>query len=79
MPRRLSWAALALGVILLAWAPQLTTEQPYVLHMLVEDAVKPYAPKDSPLAWVAFAFVVFFGVTWAMLRSLERNGVFIKL
>lgn len=35
MPRRLSWAALALGVILLAWAPQLTTEHPYVLHMLV--------------------------------------------
>lgn len=51
----------------------------YVLHMLVEDAVKPYAPKDSPLAWVAFAFLVFFGVTWAMLRSLEKNGVYIKL
>jgi predicted acyltransferase len=51
----------------------------YVLHSLVEDAVKPFAPKDSPLAWALFAFLVFFSVTWLFLRSLEKNNVFIRL
>ena len=51
----------------------------YVLHMLVEDAVKPFAPKDSPLAWALFTFLLFFSITWLFLRSLERNKIFIRL
>jgi hypothetical protein len=51
----------------------------YVLHMLVEEAVKPFAPKDSPLAWALAMFAVFFGITWLFLRSLEKNNVFIRL
>lgn len=51
----------------------------YVLHMLVADAVKPFAPKDSPLYWSLATFAVFFAIVWAMLRSLEKNGVYIKL
>ncbi|MBM3768562.1 MAG: hypothetical protein FJW32_24540 [Acidobacteria bacterium] len=51
----------------------------YVLHMLVEDAVKPFAPKDSPLYWVVAMFAVFFTIVWAMMRSLEKNNVYIKL
>lgn len=51
----------------------------YVLHMLVEDAVKPFAPKDSPLYWALAMFAVFFTIVWAMMRSLEKNGVYIKL
>lgn len=51
----------------------------YVLHMLVSDAVKPFAPRDSPLYWAMAMFAVFFAIVWAMLRSLERNGVYIKL
>ena len=51
----------------------------YVLHMLVEDAVKPFAPKDSPLAWALFTFLIFFSITWLFLRSLERNKIFIRL
>lgn len=51
----------------------------YVLHMLVEGAVKPFAPKDSPLYWGAAMFAVFFAMVWAMMRSLEKNNVYIKL
>jgi hypothetical protein len=47
--------------------------------MLVEDAVKPFAPKDSPLAWALFTFLVFFTITWLFLRSLERNNTYIRL
>jgi predicted acyltransferase len=51
----------------------------YVLHMLVEEFVKPFAPKDSPLSWALFSFLVFFTITWLFLRSLEKNNVYIKL
>lgn len=51
----------------------------YIIHGLVEDAVKPYAPKDSPLAWALFTFAVFFGITWLFLRSLEKNKLFLRL
>jgi hypothetical protein len=46
---------------------------------LVEDAVKPFAPKDSPLAWALFSFAVFFGITWLFLRSMEKNKLFLRL
>ena len=51
----------------------------YILHMMVDDAIKPFAPKDSPLLWVLFAFSSYFAITWLFLRSLERNKVFIRL
>lgn len=51
----------------------------YVLHMLVDDAVKPFAPKDSPLPWALFAFAIYFTITWLFLRSLERNNTFLRL
>jgi predicted acyltransferase len=51
----------------------------YVLHGLVEDFVRPYAPKDSPLWWALAMFAVFFAITWAMLRGLERQGLFVRL
>ena len=51
----------------------------YVLHMLVEDAVKPFAPKDSPLYWALFTFLIFFGITWLFLRSMERNNIIIRI
>jgi len=51
----------------------------YVLHMLVEDAVKPFAPKDSPLWWAVASFLLFFLIVWAMLRSLEKQGLYLKL
>jgi hypothetical protein len=41
--------------------------------------VRPYAPKDSPLWWALAMFAVFFAITWAMLRGMERQGLFVRL
>jgi hypothetical protein len=41
--------------------------------------VRPYAPKDSPLWWALAMFAVFFAITWAMLRGLEKSGTYIRL
>jgi predicted acyltransferase len=51
----------------------------YILHLLVDDAVKPYAPGDAPLPFVLFAFGVYLGITWIFLRFLEKRGIFIRL
>ena len=51
----------------------------YVLHGLVEDFVKPYAPEDSPLWWAMGMFAVFFAITWAFVRGLEKSGTYIRL
>ncbi len=51
----------------------------YVLHGLVEDFVKPYAPDDSPLWWALLMFVIFFTITWALVRGLEKSGTYIRL
>ena len=32
----------------------------YVLHGMIANAVRPFAPKDSPLLWVVFTFAVVF-------------------
>lgn len=51
----------------------------YVLHFLVERAVKPFAPGDSP-AWYAWsAFAVFFAITWLFIRHLEKNNIYLKM
>ena len=51
----------------------------YVLHDLVAGAVKPYAPNDSPWWFVALAFGVYFVITYALVRGLEKQGVFIRM
>jgi predicted acyltransferase len=51
----------------------------YILHMLVDAAVKPYAPDDAPLLYVLFALGVYLGITWVFLRFLEKRGIFIRL
>lgn len=51
----------------------------YVLHGLVEDFVDPFVPKDAPLWWVGVGFAAFFAVTWAMLRGMEKQGLFVRL
>ncbi len=51
----------------------------YVLHTIVFGAVKPYVPKDSP-AWYGFlGFAVAFGITYLLIRHLERQEIYLKL
>jgi predicted acyltransferase len=51
----------------------------YIIHPLVADAVKPYAPKDSPLWYVALAFCLYFVICYVFNRYLEKHRIFLKL
>jgi predicted acyltransferase len=51
----------------------------YIIHGLVAGAVKPYAPNDSPLWYVATAFGVYFGICYLFNRYLEEHLIFLKL
>lgn len=51
----------------------------YVLHELVNNAVSPFVPEDSPGWYVVAGFIVFFGITWLMVATLERNRIFLRL
>jgi predicted acyltransferase len=51
----------------------------YIIHDLVEDAIKPYAPKDAPLWFVLAAFALFLAVCYLFIRHLEKNQIFLRL
>jgi hypothetical protein len=51
----------------------------YIIHMMVEDAIKPYTPKDSPLWFALAAFAVFFAICYLFLRHLEKNRLYLRL
>lgn len=51
----------------------------YVLHEIVNGAVHSFAPKDSPLWWVAGTFIVFVGITYMFVRHLEKHGIHIRM
>jgi hypothetical protein len=51
----------------------------YILHDMVGDALKPYAPNDSPLWYVLAVVVVYVAVCWVFLRKLEKDRLFVRL
>jgi predicted acyltransferase len=51
----------------------------YVLHDLVNEAIHPLAPKDSPLWYVLAAVTVSITICYLMLRYLEKHRIFLKL
>lgn len=51
----------------------------YIIHPLVAGAVKPYAPSDSPLWYVALAFGFYFAICYLFNRYLEDHRIFLKL
>lgn len=51
----------------------------YVIHEVVENAVKAYAPLDSPPWWVAATFAVFATLTYQAVLYLERNGIYFRM
>lgn len=51
----------------------------YVIHGMVDDAIKPYAPKDAPL-WYALACLgVFLAICYLFLRYLEKHKLYLRL
>ena len=51
----------------------------YIIHDLVANAIKPFAPKDSPLWFALAAFGMFLGITYLLVRYLERNRIYLRL
>jgi hypothetical protein len=51
----------------------------YIVHPMVAAAVKPYAPNDAPLWYVAAGFLIYFGVCYLLIRHLEKHGIFLRL
>lgn len=51
----------------------------YLIHLWVDDFVKPFAPRDAPWWWVLAMFTLFFGLTCGMVHVLNRRGLFLRL
>jgi predicted acyltransferase len=51
----------------------------YILHELVNEAIKPYVPRDAPAWFVLIGLGLSVSLTYLFIRSLERQNVFIKL
>jgi predicted acyltransferase len=51
----------------------------FILHELVSSAIKPFVPGDSPWWYCMAAFALYFGVTYMMVRSLEKQKIYLKL
>ncbi len=51
----------------------------YVLHPIVAGAVKPWMPPDAPAWYVLAGFALYYALTTAFLRWLERESLFIRL
>src|SRR5262249_46946947 len=51
----------------------------YVIHGIVEDAVRQFAPRDSPLGWALGSFAIFAGITYLFVRHLEESGIYLRI
>jgi predicted acyltransferase len=51
----------------------------YVIHIIVMDALKNFAPKDSPAWWALSIGALHFGLIWWMVRWLNRKGLYLRL
>ena len=51
----------------------------YAIHHAVEESIHHLVPPDSTLPWVIASFLIFFLVTYVLVRALEKQKIFIKL
>jgi peptidoglycan/LPS O-acetylase OafA/YrhL len=51
----------------------------YILHELVNKALKPFIPKDSPLWYVFAGFAVSLAICYVCLRHLEKHRLYLRL
>ncbi len=51
----------------------------YIIHLLVMDAIHPYAPNDAPLWFALGTFALFLGICYIFVRHLEKNKLFLRL
>jgi hypothetical protein len=51
----------------------------YILHGMVNEAVKPFVPNDAPLLYVLSGFAISFGICYLVLRTLEKQRIIFRL
>ncbi len=51
----------------------------YIVHMMVDNAVKPFFPKDSPTSYALLGLAIFFLINWIFVKQFERQGVFVRV
>ena len=51
----------------------------YIIHDLVNAAVKPFVPRDAPLWYVFVGCAVSLTICYVFVRHLEKNKIFLKL
>lgn len=51
----------------------------YLIHDAVDNAIKPFAPKDSPGWYVAVMFALFLAICWIFVRYLEKRQIYLRL
>jgi hypothetical protein len=51
----------------------------YVIHLMVMDALQPFAPRDSPAWWALGLGALHFGVVWWMVRWLNGKRLYLRL
>mgnify|MGYP000100213435 CR=1 FL=1 len=51
----------------------------YILHGWVKEPISPFVPRDAPLGYVLSAFLVFFLLTWFIMKYLEKRGLYLRL
>lgn len=51
----------------------------YLIHDVVDNAIKPFTPKDSPAWYVAGMFALFLGICWVFVRYLEKRQIYLRL
>ena len=51
----------------------------YLIHHKVEESVRMAVPEDSPLWYALAALAVFFLISYAFVRALERQKIYLRL
>lgn len=51
----------------------------YLIHDLVNGAIKPWTPKDAPFWFVLAGFGLSFAICYFFLRFLEERGLYLRL
>ncbi|MBI5365760.1 MAG: hypothetical protein HZA54_01880 [Planctomycetes bacterium] len=51
----------------------------YLIHSPIAAGVQSIVPRDAPLWFVLLGLGLFFAVTWGVMRTLEKNRIYLKL
>ncbi len=51
----------------------------YILHGMVDSAVSRFIPRNAPGWYLTAGFLVYFGITYLIIRHLEKSNIYLKL